>query len=216
MYVKKKKITQTVKTAALSKKIESRYPLPVTGTRRSRTAWLRILLPALLLAWLVVALIDYALHNSVTVDEFAHLPAGLVYWQTGDFSVYRHNPPLLRLLAAAPLKAAGIKTPDPGLHRNRWRVGYLFQQSIGERYHHTFMTARMMIVVLTVLTALLLFEVTLRALGWWAGFVALALFCFNPLVLAHGALVTTDTGFGLAFFATCVAGAYFFPASIMG
>lgn len=208
--MKKKKIAKKDKTAALSKKKESRYPLPVTDPPRSRTSWLRILLPALLLAWLVVALIDCALHNSVTVDEFAHLPAGLVYWQTGDFSVYRHNPPLLRLLAAAPLKAAGIEAPDPGPDKNRWRVGYLFQRSIGERYHSTFMPARMMIAVFTVLTALLLFVVTLRALGWWAGFVALALFCFNPLVLAHGSLVTTDAGFGLAFFATCVAGGYFF------
>lgn len=188
----------------------NRRPQDRENNNANFTRWLRLLLPALLLAWLAGALMDGALRNSVTVDEFAHLPAGLVYWRTGNFGVYRHNPPLLRLLAAAPLAAAGIEAPDAGPRWNRWRVGKLFQQSVGERYHQVFIPARMVIIVLTLLTALLLFAATRRALGWEAGLVALALFCFNPVVLAHGALVTTDAGFGLAFFAACVAGVYFF------
>ena len=153
---------------------------------------------------------DGALRNSVTVDEFAHLPAGLVFWRTGEFAVYHHNPPLLRLLAAAPLAAAGVAAPDASSDTDRWRAGFEFQRSLGERYHRTFIPARAVIAALTLLTALLLFAVTRRALGWSAGAVALALFCFNPVVLAHGALVTTDAGFGLAFFASCVTGAFFF------
>jgi hypothetical protein len=141
----------------------------------------------------------------VTVDELAHLPAGLVYWRTGQFGLYHHNPPLLRLLAAAPLAAAGVEAPEVAPDANRWRVGVAFQRALGERYHRSFLPARAVIAALTCLTALLLFAVARRALGWEAAALALALFCLNPLVLAHGALVTTDAGFALAFFATCVA-----------
>ncbi|KUG21684.1 hypothetical protein ASZ90_008554 [hydrocarbon metagenome] len=197
---------------SLSPKVETlrNQPIPVADTLKSPRKWLRILLPALLLVWLAYALIDGAFENSVTVDELAHLPAGLVYWQTGDFSVYHHNPPLLKLMAAAPLFAAGIKAPEHGYNGNRWELGYLFQQSLGESYHRTFLQARMVIASLTLLLALLLFYVTHHTLGWEAGLVALSLFSFNPLVLAHGALVTTDAGFALAFFTTCVIGVYFF------
>lgn len=185
-------------------------PLPVTDTLTSKRKWLRILLPVLILIWLAYALIDGAFENSVTVDELAHLPAGLVYWQTGDFSVYHHNPPLLRMMAAAPLFATGIKAPEHGYNGNRWGLGYLFQKSLGQSYHNAFFPARMVVASLTMLLALLLFYVTQRTLGWEAGVIALSLFSFNPLVLAHGALVTTDAGFALAFFAACVIGVYFF------
>ena len=35
-----------------------------------------------------------------TVDEVIHLPAGISYWETGRFRLYRHNPPLVKLVAA--------------------------------------------------------------------------------------------------------------------
>ena len=47
-----------------------------------------------------------AIGDSVTVDEFAHLPAGLYYLETGHFDVYNLSPPLLRELAALPVLAA--------------------------------------------------------------------------------------------------------------
>ena len=209
---KVKKSNPVNQKKSLSPNIEAfrNQPLPVADNLKSPRKWLRIILPVLIFIWLAYALIDGAFENSVTVDELAHLPAGLVYWQTGDFSVYHHNPPLLKLMAAAPLFAAGIKAPEHGYNGNRWELGYLFQQSLGESYHRTFLQARMVIASLTLLLALLLFYVTHRTLGWEAGVVALSLFSFNPLVLAHGALVTTDAGFALAFFATCVIGVYFF------
>lgn len=41
--------------------------------------------------------------ESPTVDEVIHLPAGITYWQRGTFRLYRHNPPLVKLVAALPL-----------------------------------------------------------------------------------------------------------------
>lgn len=184
--------------------------LPVADNQKTKRNLLRILLPVSIFVWLIYALVTVSMDNSVTVDELAHLPAGLVYWQTGDFSVYHHNPPLLRLMAAAPLLVTGIKVPEGDYDGNRWVLGYLFQKSLGEKFHAIYFPSRMVIASLTLFLALLLFYVTCRKLGWQAGIIALTLFSFNPLVLAHGALVTTDAGFALTFFATCVVGVYFF------
>lgn len=208
--VEKLKSANRKKSSSLNAAALRSQSISVADNSKSPRYWLRLFLPALLFVWLTYALVSGSMDNSVTVDEFAHLPAGLVYWQTGDFSVYHHNPPLLRMMAAAPLFAMGIKAPEQGYQGDRWLLGYLFQKSLRQNYHRTFLPARMVIASLTLLLALLLFFVTNRALGWEAGMVALTLFSFNPLVLAHGALVTTDAGFALAFFATCVAGVYFF------
>ena len=173
-----------------------------TATHPRWSSWLAVL-P---FAWLLFALIHSAQSNSVTVDEFQHLPAGVVYWQTGDFSFNAYNPPLLRLLAAAPLMAdARVHAPDVALNDSRWNAGQVFQQSLGQAYHDVFVRARLMIMLITLLTAFLIYRLAQRGIGQGAALMALTLFSFNPLVLAHGALVTTDAGFSLAFLATCVA-----------
>ena len=56
---------------------------------------------ALLLAVHALLAVTAIRRNSVTVDEVAHLPAGISYWQTGTFALYHHNPPLVKMLAAA-------------------------------------------------------------------------------------------------------------------
>jgi len=58
----------------------------------------------------VVLLLCFALQafyaareDSVTIDEFAHLPVGLYMLRTGDFAPDPINPPLTRMIAALPL-----------------------------------------------------------------------------------------------------------------
>lgn len=43
------------------------------------------------------------------VDEIAHLPSGVWHWKTGDFSYYRVNPPLVRLVAGFPSFVNGVE-----------------------------------------------------------------------------------------------------------
>lgn len=158
------------------------------------------------LTWLLFALVHSAYSNSVTVDEFQHLPAGVVYWNSGNFSFNAYNPPLLRVLAASPLVGdERVHAPDVSINDNRWNAGQVFQQSLGPAYHDVFVRARLVILLITLVTAVLVYRVAQRGMGQNAALMALTLFCFNPLVLAHGALVTTDAGFSLAFFATCIA-----------
>ena len=62
-----------------------------------------------------------------------------------------------------------------------------------------------MVGVLAVLLALLIFFATNEMFGKWAGVFALVIWAFDPLAIAHGARVTTDTGASLFFFATTYA-----------
>ena len=64
---------------------------------------------------------------------------------------------------------------------------------------------RMAAATLTLLLALLVFLATKEMFGTGAAFIALALLAFEPNLLAHGALVTTDAAFSCFMFATIYA-----------
>ena len=49
-----------------------------------------------------------ALRESTTVDEFAHVGAGLSYWQRFDLRLNGEHPPLGKLLAGLPMALAGV------------------------------------------------------------------------------------------------------------
>src|SRR5437867_12500615 len=55
-----------------------------------------------LIAAHAMLLASSAVSNSITFDEFAHLPAGCAYWKYQEFSIYNQSPPLLRLLGSWP------------------------------------------------------------------------------------------------------------------
>src|SRR5947199_7759098 len=84
--------------------------------QRARAAWARCAC-ASIIAIHAILLVLSAWNNSVTVDEFAHLPAGAAYWTHGEFSIYNSSPPLLRLIGAWPAVLAGAKVPDPAKFR---------------------------------------------------------------------------------------------------
>ena len=67
-------------------------------------------MPALLLTVQAGLLAYNAYMHSPTLNEPAHLAAGISHWQFGRFELYRVNPPLVRVVAALPVLAAGAKT----------------------------------------------------------------------------------------------------------
>ena len=85
--------------------------------------------------------------HSPTVDETAHLSAGIYYWQFARFDLYRVNPPLVRLVAALPVIAAGVKTDWSGLpaasgERREFLIGRAFVAVNGARSFWYFTIAR--------------------------------------------------------------------------
>jgi hypothetical protein len=150
------------------------------------------------LLFIHVGLLLYSLrHNFATVDEVGHLPAGVAHWETGDFSPYRVNPPLVRMLATLPVMAAKPATDYihprdiPG-QRSEWPLGTEFIRANAERYFDLLCLARVAGVVWSMLGGLLIFCWARELYGTGGGFLALSLWCFSPTVLAFAQLVVPD------------------------
>ncbi len=147
--------------------------------------------------------------DSVTAEEFGHLPAGYNLLHSGDFRYGELNPPLMNMLSALPVcaLAPGWTAPSPNLppalRYSFWANGYFFMVQHREHYHGLFVAARMVTVFLVALLGLLGF-VWARQLAPErpnaAGLLAAGLIWFSPNILAHARLVTTDAG--AAFFVT--------------
>jgi hypothetical protein len=158
---------------------------------------------ALLIMFAVQAFIA-ARRDSVTIDEFVHLPIGLNALYTGDFRQDPINSHLSRMFAALPLL---FDEPafDPPAGTVAWQFGGHFQQLNSARYQELFVEGRAMVVVLSLLAACVMARWAFELYGAGASLAALALFAFSPSLLAHGHLVTLDMagtlGFLLALYA---------------
>jgi Dolichyl-phosphate-mannose-protein mannosyltransferase len=181
-------------------------PAPAPPSQRAR-AWT-------IVAVIALSVLHYALaarsllRENPTVDEVAHLPAGITYWQKGTFRLYHHNPPLFKLVAALPVVMAKPATA-PLYTLSSWTSKSpsppTFSQSFAflnaGRYFELFQLARLMMPLFTVVGGLVVFAWSARLYGMWAGLLSLALWAFCPNILAHGRLVTSDacsTAIGVA------------------
>jgi 4-amino-4-deoxy-L-arabinose transferase-like glycosyltransferase len=147
-----------------------------------------------------------ALVHSSTLNEPGHLAAGISNWQFGQFEIYRVNPPLVRMCAAAPVLVAGCETDwnafDRGPRaRPEFQLGEDFVAANGKRSLWLFTLARWACIPFSVLGGVICFLWARKLYGWGAEVFALTLWCFCPNILAHGQLITPDvcaTSLGLA------------------
>ena len=144
--------------------------------------------------------------ESQTWDEANHIFAGYRSWTHADFGLNPEHPPLLKLLATIPLFSSPLKTPKL---ENRYFKEDAFLGGKDFLYQNDadsiLLRTRMAAATLTLLLALLVFLGTKEIFGTGAAFIALALLAFEPNLLAHGALVTTDAGLSCFMFASIYA-----------
>jgi hypothetical protein len=145
--------------------------------------------------------------KSAVYDEPVHVSAGYAAARFGEIRYNPDHPPLVGMLAAAPLLAMDVRFPgdDPAWGMGRpYEVGrrFLYRWNDGDR-----LLARSRTVILGLAAALatLAFLWTRARWGFPAGALALVLAVTSPDVLAHGQLVTTDMGAALFIFATVMA-----------
>ena len=144
---------------------------------------------------------------SPTFDEPAHIGAGLSYLKTGEFKVNLQHPPLLKEIAAVPLVMTGVPFPmspadwkdvttpaDPIL---QWQLGSSVIYDTGDPIGVVF-RARLPFLALTLGLIAAVYAWGRTLLGPAAAAVAAGLVALDPTMVAHGMLVTTDTGFALA------------------
>jgi hypothetical protein len=161
---------------------------------------------AALLLVLVLELGFFIQRETQTWDEACHIFAGYSYWTRGDFGMNPEHPPLVKLLATAPLLSLPLKVPP---HEKVFSKEEDFTAATRFVYandaEQILRRTRMAVALLTLLTAILVFAVAREMFGLVAAFVALALFAFEPTLLAHGAVVTTDMGMACFLLATAYA-----------
>jgi 4-amino-4-deoxy-L-arabinose transferase-like glycosyltransferase len=140
-----------------------------------------------------------ASRHSPCIDEVGHLAAGLSHWQTGNFDLYRVNPPLVRTAAAAPLALLGVTAPAPKgdtapPSRPEFGLGRAFVTANGARSFWYFAAARWACLPFALLGGYVCYRWARDLYGGASGLLAAALWCFGPNVLANAAMITPDTG----------------------
>ena len=140
--------------------------------------------------------------KSLTVDEWVLIPAGFYHLTEGDFRPVHEHPPVAKVLAAAPLVALGAEAPpvEPGAQEYDYFLGRFdeFWRMNAGRLDYLCFWARVPAVVLTLLLGALVFVFARRQWGERAALFAVALFAFEPTLLAHGRVVQTDVPSALA------------------
>ena len=141
-----------------------------------------------------------------TWDEANHIYAGYKSWTDADFGLNPEHPPMVKLLATAPLLSSPVKTPkleDRYFKEEAFLGGKEFlYQNDAERI---LLRTRLATATLTLLLAVIVFLGAKEIFGTGAAFIALTLLVFDPNLLAHGAVVTTDAALSCFMFASVYA-----------
>jgi len=162
-----------------------------------------ILILALLLLVLMFLLAGgAALRESVTIDEVAHIGAGVSYLQKFDLRYNEEHPPLAKVLAALPLVMRGIHADYSGVV---WSVSrdffpaflgeWVFGEYVLTRWNSpqsTLAWARLPMLLLTIALGWLVFVCARRLGGDWGGLLCVGVYASTPVFLVFGPLVLTD------------------------
>src|ERR1700728_4792576 len=149
------------------------------------------------------ALVLVVVHReSLTYDEDDHMFAGYMMWKTGDYGLNPEHPPLVKLLATAPLLSEDLWVP-PLQGRDFKKEAYLdgrdwLAHNDGASQRLVF-RMRMAAGLLAWGLSLTVFFATREWFGEIAALIAMTLVVFDPNIMAHSALVTTDVGVTLFF-----------------
>ncbi len=157
-------------------------------------------------------LIHVARATSANWDEAHHLYDGYNIWTRHDYRLNAEVPPLVKLAAALPLLPMHLTTP-PARGKSQGLEAFLDGRSFvfglenarGNGEDRVLFPARMMCMLFTLGLAWLLYAATREMFGTVSAMAALALFVFDPTVLAHGTLVSTDLGSACFIFAAIYA-----------
>ena len=159
-------------------------------------------LAALLLMLMAILAGGAALRESITVDEVAHIGAGVSYLQKLDLRLNQEHPPLAKVLAAVPLVLRGVRADYSDIS---WTLSNTsFNAMLGEwsfghyvvlRWNNrvtTLLWARVPMLALTLALGLCIYVFACRLSNPWGGILCLAAFVSTPAFLVFGPLVLTD------------------------
>ena len=170
---------------------------PPTPTRGSWHRWAAV---ALVLVGLFRIAATYD-DLSETLDEVAHLGAGMEWLEAGRYTFEPQHPPLARVASAVGPYLLGIRVHDAP---DMWTTGRRVLYADG-RYLRNLTAARLGILPFFAITVLFVWRLGREAFGPDVALGAVACFTLLPPVLAHSGVATTDGPFEAMFAATLYA-----------
>jgi 4-amino-4-deoxy-L-arabinose transferase-like glycosyltransferase len=154
---------------------------------------------AALLAFASVQMLAVVARKSITADEIVLIPAAYYHLADANFQLVNEHPPLVKILAAAPLLfiqpdeirperiSAQPYSPDA-----KWAYQESFWELNPALFDSISFWARVPMIALTCALGFLVFLFARELFGPRAAVLAVALFALEPTLLAHGRVVQTD------------------------
>ena len=143
----------------------------------------------------------HASASSPTIDEPTHILAGHMYWRCGDFGANPEHPPLVKLLATVSLNSRTLAEPEWECGTRVTNPAELFKAGaeflINNGVDDIILPARLLSAILSLLFATVVFVTALKMFGIWEAVTSIALVAFEPNLIAHASLVTTDMALAL-------------------
>jgi hypothetical protein len=134
--------------------------------------------------------------NSPTYDEGIHLSAAFAGLTRKDYRLVLEHPPLGRRLAALPLLFQKVSLPEEPKHwtsDSYWSYSFQFLYQCGNDADTLLRSGRLAMLFWPLLLIGAAYAWALDLFGPKGALLTLVLSVFNPTLLAHGHLVTTDT-----------------------
>jgi Dolichyl-phosphate-mannose-protein mannosyltransferase len=143
-----------------------------------------------------------AFRESVTIDEVAHMGAGVSYLQKLDMRMNEEHPPLAKVIVAIPLVLRGVRADYthlswtfsekiPNQFLGEWVFGHWFLMRWNDP-QSTLLWARLPMLLLTLVLGLTIYILGSRLGGRWGGLLCLTAYVTTPAFLTFGPLVLTD------------------------
>jgi hypothetical protein len=140
--------------------------------------------------------------QSVTVDEVAHLGAGVSYLQRLDLRMNQEHPALPKILAALPLILRGVRADytSPswtfsastfGNILGEWSWGHAVVLQWNDPYS-TVLWGRVPMLMLTLVLGIAVYRYATQLGGPWGGLLCLSAYVSTPAFIVFGPLVLTD------------------------
>lgn len=136
--------------------------------------------------------------QSPTLNEPSHLAAGIGIWQSGKFSAYKVNPPLVRLIAAIPAALLGCEGDfasfsDTVGTRPESTMGTLLVRENRNHSLRFIRMARLSVLPFSLLGVWICFRWAKELFcSDSAGLFAATLWSFSPMVIGNASLITPD------------------------
>jgi 4-amino-4-deoxy-L-arabinose transferase-like glycosyltransferase len=182
--------------------------LPLTSGWRSKAA---LLVFAACIVALPILRYGFIRNNSFAFDELVHIQAGYRYWQCGEFANNPEHPPLVKLIAAAPIRhwqidafSSACGTQVVSSRSGDGAIAFSVFQS--PNAGKVLWKARSTLIVFPLLLLMSVFFAVRRWFGDLAAAIAVLLVTLEPTLVAHGSFVTTDMAVAATLFLTIVLG----------